>query len=359
LKYYVLAAAGCFLLNCLLPNQGKTCTTFVLGDKEKQVFGRNYDWDVEDALVIVNKRGVLKSGYPNLEDKGTPVVWTSKYGSVTFNQYGRELPTGGINEAGLVVETMSLSEAKYPPPDKRPYLGSALQWRQFLLDNFALVDEIIGSDTMVRISPRRSSIGIHVLISDNTGNCASIEFLDGKMIAHTGPGLPVRVLTNDTYANSVRHWKKGRAPMFDPGRSLGRFIKAAQMIENYDAQKDSEPITYSFKILNAVSAYRTVWSIVYDNINMKIHFRTRTNPKTRVIDMTRLVYACETPVKIIDINAPLSGDITDHFEKYDRQKNRMLIEKSFRKTSFLRNVPKVALDRLANFPETMTCRHGY
>ena len=38
--------------------------------------------------------------------------WQSKYASVTFNQYGVELPTGGINEKGLVVEIMGLkSEA--------------------------------------------------------------------------------------------------------------------------------------------------------------------------------------------------------------------------------------------------------
>ncbi len=144
-----------------------------------EIIGRNYDWDVEDGLVIVNKRGVLKRGYFRDEEKGTPAVWTSKYGSVTFNQYGRELPTGGMNEAGLVVETMALSEARYPRPDKRPYLGSALQLRQFLLDNFALVNEVIACDAMIRISPRRTVLGVHVLISDRMGNCASIEFLYG------------------------------------------------------------------------------------------------------------------------------------------------------------------------------------
>ena len=356
MKYNVLLLFGYFLFSCLSPDEGSTCTTFVLGDKDNQVFGRNYDWDVEDGLVIVNKRGVLKRGYPRDEEKGTPAVWTSRYGSVTFNQYGRELPTGGMNEAGLVVETMALSEARYPSPDNRPYLGSALQWRQFLLDNFALVNEVIGSDTIVRISPRRTGLGIHVLISDRTGNCASIEFLDGKMIAHSGPSLPVRVLTNDTYANSIYHWKKGKAPVADPGRSLGRFIRAAQMIENYDAQKADAPFNYGFEILNAVSARRTVWSIVYDNIKMKIHFRTRMNSKMRVIDVTRLDYACQTPVQLIDINAQLSGDVTDRFENYTRHKNRALIENSFRKTSFLRNTPKAALDRLSDFPETMKCR---
>jgi choloylglycine hydrolase len=27
-------------------------------------------------------------------------MWTSRYGSITFNQYGREFPSGGINEKG-------------------------------------------------------------------------------------------------------------------------------------------------------------------------------------------------------------------------------------------------------------------
>ena len=60
-----------------------------------------------------------------------------------------------MNEAGLVVETMSLSEARYPRPDERPFLGSALQWRQFLLDNYARVSEVIASDALVRIADQK------------------------------------------------------------------------------------------------------------------------------------------------------------------------------------------------------------
>jgi choloylglycine hydrolase len=356
MKTFCLLLAGILLFCSLAPAQGSACTTFVLGEKNHQVFGRNYDWDVEDALVIVNKRGMAKSGYPNPDEKGTPARWVSKYGSVTFNQYGRELPTGGMNEAGLVVETMALSEARYPRPDDRPYLGSALQWRQFLLDNYARVSEVIASDALVRISPRRNGLGIHVLISDRSGDCASIEFLDGEMVAHSGSQLPVRVLTNDTYASSIYHWQNGKTPVLDPGRSIERFMKAAAMLEKYDPQKATGPTEYAFKILDAVSARRTVWRIVYENVNMKIFFLTRANPEIRIIDVTRLDFACQTPVQVIDINTPLSGDITDRFEDYTRQKNRTLIENSFRKTRFLRNYTDAAFDRLADFPDSMTCK---
>ena len=140
------------------------------------------------------------------------------------------------------------------------------------------------------------------------------------------------------------------------GISFGRFIQAANMLEKYNAQKTEAPSNYAFKILEAVSARRTVWRIVYDNVNMKIFFHTRANPIMRTIDVTRLDFACQAPVRIIDINTQLSGDITDRFENYTRQKNRMLIENSFRKTRFLRNFTDAAFDRLADFPDSMTCK---
>jgi penicillin V acylase-like amidase (Ntn superfamily) len=76
--------------------------------------------------------------------------WVSRYGSVTFNQYGREMPNGGINEAGLVVETLMLPRARNPAPTT----GRAVivAWVQYQLDNSGTVAEVIASDANVRIS---------------------------------------------------------------------------------------------------------------------------------------------------------------------------------------------------------------
>ncbi len=319
------------------------------------MFGRNYDWDVEDALIITNKRGVSKRSYVRDGETGQIAAWRSKYGNVTFNQYGRELPTGGMNEAGLVVEIMSLSETKYPPSDKRPYVASASLWRQYLLDSFAFVNEVVGSDATIRISNRTIGPGTHLLVSDRTGNCAAIEFLEGRMVVHTGDRLPVKVLTNDTYASSLSSWNEGKAPMFDPGRSIQRFIRAAQMVMNCKLEQNESLINYAFTILNEVGAARTVWSIVYDNINMKIQFRTKSHRKIRRIDMKQLNYSCNRPVQVLDINAVQAGDVTDDFEDYTRERNRQLIGNSFRKTSFLRNISQERLDRLSKYPDTHKC----
>ena len=121
MKVRTLLFITCIFFICLIPQIGQPCTTFCLGKGDQLVFGRNFDWMVEDCLVIVNKRGVSKTAQLGPKwDKKQPASWTSKYGSITFNQMGRGDPTGGMNETGLVIEFMGLKITRYPEPDSRP-----------------------------------------------------------------------------------------------------------------------------------------------------------------------------------------------------------------------------------------------
>src|SRR5437868_6250551 len=124
------------------------CTTFFINKNGQLLFGRNYDWVSDAGIVCTNLKGLAKTSMKRSE--GTTISWTSLYGSITFNQYGKEFPTGGMNEKGLVVELMWLDETKYPDPDKRPAVG-VLQWIQYQLDNCATVDEVIETDKILRI----------------------------------------------------------------------------------------------------------------------------------------------------------------------------------------------------------------
>ena len=134
----------CFLFVCLIPHVSQSCTTFCLDKGDQLVLGKNQDWTSNYGLVIVNKRNVSKTAMPLEAEDGEPASWTSKYGSVTFN-VGREMPQGGMNEAGLVVEMAGLEETEYPTPDTRPYINLG-QWIQYQLDNYSTVEEVIASD---------------------------------------------------------------------------------------------------------------------------------------------------------------------------------------------------------------------
>ncbi len=113
----------------------------------------------DEGLVFINKRGVLKTANAaGRDDFKRPAKWISKYGSISFNQHGRELPLGGMNEAGLVVESLVLKETNYPAPDSRPSI-SILQWVQYQLDTNSTIQEVIESSSQLRIPQPRSGIG--------------------------------------------------------------------------------------------------------------------------------------------------------------------------------------------------------
>src|SRR4051812_41814110 len=142
------------------------CTTFVLQGDGRIYFGRNLDWFWENGLVFVNQRNVQKMSM--VAPGSLAAKWTSKYGSVTFNQFGMELPLGGMNEAGLVIENMWLDETKYPAADARPGINLS-QWIQYQLDNCRTVEEVLATDKQIRIEPLAGPAGGHLLVFEAAG----------------------------------------------------------------------------------------------------------------------------------------------------------------------------------------------
>ena len=207
-------------------------------------------------------------------------------------------------------------------------------------------------------------------MSDKSGKCAVIEFLAGKMVVYTGDTMPVMALTNSRYAESLEYWKKGAAPRFDPSKSFTRFFRAANMVREYGAKASRPPVDYAFNILLQVSqsskssnvgrtlyrtVYRTVWSVVYDQNNLRINFITETNKKIRTVNMNKFDFSCGTPVRVLDANADLAGDVTDKFQDYTQKINRDLIDASFNGTPQLWYVTSEEFDRISSYPDSMTC----
>ena len=331
------------------------CTTFCIKDNKNIIFGRNFDFSTGFGYVIINKRNVTKTALVFPPEK--PITWTSKYGSITFNQIGRELPYGGMNEAGLVIEQMWLDKTKYPESDNR-YGLSELQWIQYQLDNSITINDVIASDTLVRVSFQ--SQPIHFLLCDKQGDVATIEYINGKLVYHKGKDLPVTVLANNTYEESIDYTKKfiefgGNDTIPKTNKSLDRFVLAASMVKEFDESKSGDIIDYSFNILDTVSQGEyTFWSIVYDIANMKIHYKTYGNRETRVISLEDFNFSCELPVLITDIENNIDS-IEEDFIVYNTNLNRELIENTFSHVEFLKNVPPEARDAIARYPESLIC----
>jgi choloylglycine hydrolase len=338
----VLAAA---LALCAFAPGAFACTTFCFEKNGARVFGKNYDWNVGDGLVFVNKRGVAKTAFT----ADNPAAWTSRFGSVTFNQYGREFPSGGINEKGLVVELMWLDETVYPEPDRRRALPT-LQWIQYQLDNAATVDDVLASNSKVRIA-EAGSARIHFLIADATGAVATVEYIDGRMVSRRGEKLPYPVLTNDMYDVAVTHLQHTSGPATTHS-SLDRFARASKGLAG-----GNDAVTAAFALLDDVAQGEfTQWSIVYDIGEKRAYFRTQSNRAIRFIDVGTLDLSCASPVRVMDMHAKGAGDAAPLLVDYTSEANRKLVGAAFAKTEFLRGVPAEEIDALVHYPESTSCR---
>jgi choloylglycine hydrolase len=316
------------------------------------VFGKNYDWHFDDGLVLVNKRGMAKTAAPTSD--GPPARWTSRYGCVTFNQFGREFPNGGLNEAGLALELMWLDETLYPAPDQRPALG-ALEWIQYQLDNYATVDEVVKNASRLRVT---SEGKVHFLTCDKGGSCATVEFLDGKPVVHAGASLPAPALANHTYDESLRFLKANRSQALTGHGSLQRFARAASRAEAFGSRGDRDPVGYAFATLDDVAqGDYTQWSIVYDLRAGRVHWRTRQNRAVRSVALSSFDLSCAAPVKVLDIQTG-SGDVARRFADYTPDANRKLVASSYQKVQTAVKVRPEELDATLAQPARTTCTLG-
>jgi len=87
------------------------------------------------------------------------------------------------------------------------------------------------------------------------------------------------------------------------------------VLDGYDPKTTKAPIDYAFDILDNVAHHTyTQWRIVYDVKNLSVFFRTLENQNIRYFSLKSFDLSCATPVKVLDVNTELSGDITDKFD---------------------------------------------
>ena len=344
-----------FFLLCCSMSPSLSCTSFHLSTGGHHFVGKNYDWIIGNGLVIVNKRGMQKEAFKGFDEiPGYPALWKSKYGSITFNQYGRELPMGGINEMGLVVEVMLLGQTKYPESDEGPSI-SPLQWVQFQLDTAATTFEVLSGIDNVRIYTDKRSPGFHFFICDPSGACAVIEFLGGKPVLYTGDQLPLHALANSTYQDSLRDYQK-HVDSAEKVSGTNRFTTAGYYIERWDNNRKISPIDGAMAILDKVAQGTfTKWQIVYDLNKPAIYFRTSSSRGVGRIELEDFDFSCAAPVKVFDLHYPSITDVTKQFSNYTHQKNAAMIRNSFGKTIFLSDIAENEIDRLAAYPDGFSC----
>jgi len=335
--------AGAIALVCLGPPGGagqpedRTCATVVLQRGEALLVGHNLDEAIPvPGLVVVNPRRLAKENIPYGALKpfgGTgdaPLLrWVSRYGSLTYNFFGREFPDGGLNEAGLYVGEMTLMKTVWPEGGTQARLYHN-QWMQYLLDNFATVEEALAS---LNGALPEGHCKWHFLLADKGGDAAVVEFLQGKPVVYRGATLPYPVLCNDPYQPEVDEIRMyagfgGTKPpeaRYDPEDP--RFRWAAVMLQDTEQPADSDR---AFAVLKRLDFGTTKWSIVYDLRAMRMWFKTSVSPKIKWVDLAAFDYHCTPAPMALDIHADIDGDVSKLFNPLTAEANRRAVQAAWK-----------------------------
>lgn len=307
------------------------CSTIILGRGSARVLAYNYDYSLGHGLIGTNPRGTRKASVP---PPGQPVTrWDVRYGSVTLNSFALELPTCGMNERGLSVGLMRHEEGRFGD-DTTVLRVNPLQWIQYTLDTHASVADVV--EDLQRVQPRDDGFPLHYTVLDASGDCALIEFLDGRPCVTRDPAVPA--LTNSSYETSLRSVEAGETPP-ESASSLGRFATLCRL---YSPASDhaAEPAA-AFAILSTVrqggeawsagdGATRTVWSVVFEPRARTIRLVTEDNPEQRVIPLDAIAFDETASYQLLDIHAGSAGTITGDLEPYRAEANRRIVRESAR-----------------------------
>ena len=356
-NYRLLALSGALAL-CLPLRSTQACTTVQLPSSPGHVVAKSYDWHQGHGSVLINLRGIEKTSL-TLKPFDRTAQWTSAYGSLTFNQYGREFPLGGINEKGLVVEVMVLPSTKHRSGILEPTVNE-LQWMQLQLDQYATVAEVVAHVDDVRISAIKENL--HYMVCDAAGECATIEFIGGTTTVHHGAIQPP-TLTNSEYEVSTGHLMKfvgfgGPDATPTDDSSLSRFVRASTMAKLFDPAGIVGEVEAAFGILDSVGGTSdTKFHLVYEPKSAKANFRTLTHKKIKWTDLSQFDLDCDPAsdkTQILDMNQDLDGEIKSHFVTYTEAANRAMIDQGFKDVE--NQLPASLKETVVQYPSQQKCK---
>ena len=298
----------------LLPS-AHGCTRVVYhGANNEVITARSMDWKVDIGTNLwVFPRGMHRNG----ETGQNSFEWTSKFGSVIASGYDIST-TDGMNEKGLVVNLLWLAESQYPKFDRsKPGLALSL-WAQYVLDNFATVNEavdVLEKEPFVvataQVPGEDKLANLHMSVSDASGDSAVVEYVNGKQVIHHG--RQYQVMTNSpTYDQQlalVSYWREIGGTVMLPGtnRAADRFARASFYTNAIPKNEDPDMAVASvFSVIRNASVpfgittpdqpniSCTRWRTVADQARLIYFFESALTPNVFWVGLKNIDFSAET-----------------------------------------------------------------
>ena len=251
------------------------CSTLAVQSPEGHaLFGRNFDWQSCDALVLTSKP---TQGYASISTVNLDFIRQgggSLIGLLEADE-ARVLaalyaPLDGMNEKGLAVSVNMIQDSAAIRQDTgKPDLTTTTAVR-LLLNQAASVDEAV---ELLGRYDLHASMGmmVHFALADNGGNSVAVEYIDNEMVVTQTP-----VVTNFYLAEGEKHGIGTR-------QSHQRFERLTQALADHPTMTMEEvrDALDSVSKDNFNEFESTEWSTVFNLDAGEAHYYHRENYETR------------------------------------------------------------------------------
>lgn len=252
--------------NLTLKASGFGCSTLSVQSPDGgMLFGRNFDWEKCNALVVSAKpqNGYASVSTVNMDFLGSYLGLLPESTRTLAALYA---PLDGINEKGLTAAVLMISDAAtIDQTTEKPDITTTTAIR-LLLDKAATVDEALA---LLRQYDMHASMGmmVHFALADAQGKSVVVEYVGSEMIVIETP-----VVTNFYLAEGEKSGI-GTAQSHTRYNMLLERLEAAPVMDEAAVRDAMQSVSKQ----NFGEFESTEWSIVYDQSRGLAHYYHREN----------------------------------------------------------------------------------
>lgn len=316
----------------------EACSRILWSDNGQAVLSaRNMEFYTDDLpMLIVLPRGLRRHG----GDIQHAMSWTAKYASVSVAGLNGAGIDDGLNEKGLAANLLWQQGARYENRDNRPGISYKI-WLQYLLDNYATVQDALADLPSYQVVPETFEIAgtakelpLHFAIEDATGDSAIIEFVDGKVTVHHG--REYTVMTNEPafpkQMENLKRYQSFGGTLSMPGDidPMSRFVRASTYLKTLPRPENyREAIAMLLSVIRAVQVpfgahdysetgledtWDPKWMSLADLTHRTYYFNAAKSPNLVWVSLENFDLSEGASVMVVDPRNPaLVGDITTAF----------------------------------------------
>ncbi len=246
------------------------CSTMAAESPEgERIFGRNFDWNHCDALIVQSKP---ENGYASISTVNTDFIRGLSFSSLPNEAkalIALYAPLDGMNEKGLAVSVNMISDSSTISQNTdKPDITTTTAIR-LLLNKAATVDEAI---KLLKEYDFHASMNfmVHLAVADADGNSVAVEYIGDEMCVTETPVVTNFYLTegekygigteqsHTRYEILQERLRQGAMTMDDVRDALSRVSKG-----NFGEFESTE------------------WSIVFNQTTGEVHYYHRENYENR------------------------------------------------------------------------------